>query len=488
MSASSSAPNYTPGKAAIEVGKNGLFPQSLSRRGFMGFSGLALCDLLSRQESRAATPTSPASGDLEPHFPARAKRMIFIMLDGGISQVDSYDYKPRLQAEHGQPLPASIKSPKFTFAERGHIIGSPFEWSQWGETGSWASDLFPKVNRGWLDKLCFIHSLHHENEDHITAMSMLNTGVPRELRPSMGNWLLYGLGSDNSNLPGYVDLTPKDGKAFPTGFLPSSFAGAPILKPSRRGGELMWDNLAAGFSDQRAHLDFIQAINEESDPLIAELRNRELAFRMQNVAPEIMDLNKESKATKELYGVGADHTDEFGRTLLLARRFAEAGVRFVTATHSTSRYGNLWDQHAGLEKGHRGNANAVDQPIAALLHDLESRGMLEDTLVLCGSEFGRTPSREIFDGQMGRSDDGRDHNPHGFTMWMCGGGTKQGYHHGATDDYGYYAIRDKVSIHDLHATILHLLGIDHKRLTFHHSGRDYRLTDVFGKVVNEIIG
>ena len=316
---------------------------------------------------------------------------------------------------------------------------------------------------------------------------MLNTGVPREVRPAMGNWLLYGLGSDNSNLPGYVDLTPKDGKAFPTGFLPSSFAGAPILKPSRRGGDLNWDNLTAGFSDQREHLDFIQAVNEEDDPLIAELRNRELAFRMQNVAPEVMDLNTESEATKELYGVGEDHTDEFGRTLLLARRFSEAGVRFVTATHSTSRYGNLWDQHAGLEKGHRGNANAVDQPIAALLHDLESRGMLEDTLVLCGSEFGRTPSREIFDGQMGRSDDGRDHNPHGFTMWMCGGGTKQGYHHGATDDYGYYAVRDRVSIHDLHATVLHLLGIDHKRLTFHHSGRDYRLTDVFGKVVNEII-
>ncbi|MEC9056564.1 MAG: DUF1501 domain-containing protein, partial [Verrucomicrobiota bacterium] len=166
---------------------------------------------------------------------------------------------------------------------------------------------------------------------------------------------------------------------------------------------------------------------------------------------------------------------------------SEAGVRFVTATHSTSRYGNLWDQHAGLEKGHRGNANAVDQPIAALLHDLEARGMLEDTLVLCGSEFGRTPSREIFDGQMGRSDDGRDHNPHGFTMWMCGGGTRQGHHHGSTDDYGYYAIQDKVSIHDLHATILHLMGMDHKRLTFHHSGRDYRLTDVFGKVIREII-
>ena len=459
-----------------------------SRRGFMGFSGLALCDLLARQSCRAsAGQFSPGSSNLEPHFPARAKRMIFILLDGGLSQVDSYDYKPRLQKEHGKPLPTSIKSPKFTFAERGHIIGSPFQWKQWGESGWWASDLFPRINGAWIDRLCFLHSLHHENEDHVTAMSMLNTGVPREVRPALGNWLLYGLGSDNSDLPGYVDLTPKDGKTFPTGFLPSSFAGAPILKPAGKGGNLKWDNLTAGFDAQREHLDFIRSVNEEHDPLLSELRNRELAFRMQGVAPDIMDLKRESQSTRDLYGIGANHTDEFGRTLLLARRFSEAGVRFVTATHSTSRYGNLWDQHAGLEKGHRGNANAVDQPIAALLHDLESRGMLEDTLVLCGSEFGRTPSRELFDGQMGRSDDGRDHNPHGFTMWMCGGGTKQGHHHGATDDYGYYAVKDRVSIHDLHATILHLLGIDHERLTFHHSGRDYRLTDVFGKVVKDVI-
>ena len=200
-----------------------------------------------------------------------------------------------------------------------------------------------------------------------------------------------------------------------------------------------------------------------------------------------MELDQESEATRKRYGIGENHTDEFGRTLLLARRFAEFGVRYITATHSTSRYGNLWDQHANLEKGHRGNAHAVDQPIAALLSDLEARGLLDDTLVLCGSEFGRTPSRELFDGQMGRSDNGRDHNPHGFTMWMAGGGTKPGYHHGATDDYGFYATENKVSIHDLHATILHLMGIDHERLTYHHSGRDYRLTDVYGKVVSDLL-
>ena len=461
---------------------------TISRRRLLGLSGLALTDMLTRQAWAApASGISSASGGHAPHFPARAKRMIFILLDGGLSQIDSYDYKPRLQKEHGRELPDTIKSPKFTFAKRGRIIGSPFAWKQWGESGWWASDLFPEVNSGWIDKLCFLHSLHHENEDHITAMSMLNTGVPREVRPALGNWLTYGLGSDNGNLPGYIDLTPKDGRTFPTGFLPTSYGGAPILQPSKRGGDLKWDNLAAGFKGQREHLDFIHSLNEESDPLLTELRNRELAFRMQNVAPEIMDLERESQATRDIYGIDDEHTDEFGRTLLLARRFSEAGVRYVTTTHSSSRYGNLWDQHAGLEKGHRGNANAVDKPIAALLRDLESRGLLDDTLVLCGSEFGRTPSRELFDGQMGRSDDGRDHNPHGFTMWMCGAGTKPGYHHGTTDDYGYYAVKDPVSIHDLHATILHLMGIDHKRLTFHHSGRDYRLTDVYGEVVKAIL-
>lgn len=478
--------HHETGILPVRNGRTGETPVSqsptLSRRRLLGFSGLALCDLLTRQ----AWANAPSVLH-QPHFPARARRMIFVLLDGGLSQVDSYDYKPRLQEEHGKELPDSIKTPKFTFAKRGRIIGSPFEWKQWGESGWWASDLFPHVNSGWIDKLCFLHSLHHENEDHITAMSMLNTGVAREVRPALGNWLAYGLGSDNENLPSYLDLTPKDNKTFPTGFLPTSFSGAPILKPSRRGGALTWDNLSAGFQGQREHLDFINAVNRESDPLVTELRNRELAFRMQNVAPDLMNLESESKATREMYGIGDNHTDEFGRTLLLARRFSEAGVRYVTATHSTSRYGNLWDQHAGLEKGHRGNAHAVDKPIAALLYDLEGRGLLDDTLVLCGSEFGRTPSRELFDGQMGRSDDGRDHNPHGFTMWMCGGGTKPGYHHGATDDYGYYAVKDKISIHDLHATILHLMGIDHERLTYHHSGRDFRLTDVHGKLIENIL-
>ena len=307
------------------------------------------------------------------------------------------------------------------------------------------------------------------------------------MRPALGNWLIYGLGSDNGNLPGYIDLTPKDGRTFPTGFLPTSFAGAPILKPTNEGRRPHVGQSRPGFAGQREHLDFIRALNGEADPLETELRNRELAFRMQNVAPEIMDLGRESQATRDLYGIGTTTPTSSAAPSSSPAASRRPACAIVSATHSTARYGNLWDQHAGLEKGHRGNANAVDQPIAALLHDLEARGMLDDTLVLCGSEFGRTPSRELFDGQMGRSDDGRDHNPHGFTMWMCGAGTKPGYHHGATDDYGYYAVQDKVSIHDLHATLLHLMGIDHERLTFHHSGRDYRLTDVYGEVVKEIL-
>lgn len=448
---------------------------TISRRSLLGMSGLALADMLAAENLQL------------PHFPARAKRMIFILLDGGLSQVDSYDYKPRLQAEHGKPLPDSIRPPAFTFAERGKIIGSPFQWKQWGENGTWASDLFPEVNSRWIDRLCFIHSLYHESEDHTTAMSMLNTGVPRELRPALGNWLIYGLGSENENLPGYIDLTPKNHKTFPTGFLPSIYRGAPIVKPSKKGDGLKWDNLKAGFAEgQRAHLDFIRSLNGDA-PLETELRNRELAFRMQTEAPKLMDLSTEPESIQSRYGIGDDHTDEFGRTLLLARRFAEAGVRYITATHSTARYGNLWDQHAHLEKGHRGNANAVDKPIAALLDDLDERGLLDDTLVLCGSEFGRTPSRELFDGVMGRADNGRDHNPHGFTMWMAGGAVEPGLHYGATDDYGYYARENPVSIHDLHATILHIMGIDHERLTYRHAGRDFRLTDVYGDIVTPIL-
>ena len=445
--------------------------RQLLKNAMLGIGGVALTDLHARER-----------GLLLPHFEPRVKRVIYIFLEGGLSQIDSYDYKPALETQHGKPLPDSIRPPKFTFAPQGAVIRSPFAWKQWGEAGMWASDLFPEVNRGFLDELTFVHSLHHESNDHITAKTVLHTGVPREIRPTLGSWLMYGLGSENANLPGYIDIVPGQAKTRSTGFMPGNYRGTAIGRPDKKDPNHKWDNLQPGFGEQEAHLDFVRELNGDS-----EIEKLELAFRMQTEAPELMDLNRESKATQEIYGIGDDHTDEFGRALLLARRFSEAGVRYVTVTHATPRYGNLWDQHSHLEKGHRGNANAVDRPIAGLLRDLDARGLLDDTLVMCGSEFGRTPTFEFFDGIDGRVENGRDHNPHGFTMWFAGGAVKSGIRYGRTDDFGYYATENPVSIHDLHATILHTMGIDHEELTYAHGGRDFRLTDVYGKVVRGIL-
>jgi len=345
-----------------------------------------------------------------------------------------------------------------------------------------------------IDDLCFIHSLHHTNNDHFTAKNMIHTGSGREPRPTLGSWLSYGLGSENANLPAYIDILPDSPRSRPTAFLPARYSGTPILKADKTQKNLQWDNLTGAATNQREHLNLVQKMNQaqlvrtgNDDALESEIHNLELAFRMQTQAPDIMSLDGESKATMDLYGIGEPNTTDFGRALLLARRFAEKGVRYITVTHSTVKYGNLWDQHGDLLAGHTGNARAVDKPIAGLLRDLKARGMLNDTLVMCGSEFGRTPVFEFMDGGSGRLRNGRDHNPHGFTMWFAGGGTKPGISHGETDDYGYYAIRDKVSIHDLHATLLHLMGIDHEALTYHYASRDYRLTDVYGDVVRSIL-
>lgn len=447
------------------------------RNAMLGIGGVALTDLLARNHRKPAR-------ERVPHFAPKAQRVIYIFLEGGLSQIDSYDYKSEIQANHGKPLPDSIRPPKFTFAPQGTVIGSPFEWKQWGRNGTWASDLFPEVNQRFIDDLCFVHSLQHESNDHITAKTVLHTGVPREVRPTLGSWLMYGLGSENANLPGYIDIVPGRPQSRPTGFLPSTYGGTPIGKPDKKEAGHLWENLESGFEGQEQHLDFIRALDGEAE---AEIENLEMAFRMQTEAPELMDLNRETKATRDLYGIDEDHTDEFGRALLLARRFSEAGVRYVTITHATPRYGNLWDQHSNLEKGHRGNANAVDKPIAALLKDLDARGLLHDTLVMCGSEFGRTPTFEYFSGIDGKHTNGRDHNPHGFTMWFAGGAVKSGFHYGATDDFGYYAIDKPVSIHDLHATLLHIMGFDHEELTYLHGGRDFRLTDVYGRVIRSIL-
>ncbi|MDF1853187.1 MAG: DUF1501 domain-containing protein [Verrucomicrobiales bacterium] len=449
------------------------------RKSFLGLGSIAAADVLSRNGLVQAAGSLPRL-----HHRSTARRIIYIFLEGGLSQLDSYDHKPALEKHAGKPLPDSIRPPQFTFAKQGTVIPSPFGWKHWGESGTYASDLFPEINGRFIDDLCFLHSLHHNSNDHITAKRVLHTGVPIEIRPTLGSWLVYGLGSMNENLPSYIDITPTDPNR-PTGFLPGKFGGTAIDRPDRKSPNLVWENLDPQFPDQERHIDFIESLDRanSADP---ELEEMELAFRMQTEAPDLLDIENESEATRKLYGIGEDHTDEFGRALLLARRFAEAGVRYLTVTHATPRYGNLWDQHSELEKGHRGNANAVDRPIAGLLHDLKVRGLLDDTLVICGSEFGRTPTFEFFDGITGRHQNGRDHNPHGFTTWFAGGGVKPGYHHGETDDFGYYATRDRVDIHDFHATLLHAMGIDHEALTYFHGGRDFRLTDVYGHPVREL--
>ena len=474
---------------------NLLSRRDVLRRATLGFGSLAMMDLLSRTQlaAEAASPKGVLSARL-PHFAPRAKRVIYVFLDGGLSQIDSYDYKPLLQRDDGKPLPASIKKPKFSFAPTGQILASPFNWKRWGQSGAWASDLFPQVNQ-LIDELCFIKSLYHENEDHFTAKNMIFTGSGREARPAAGSWVAYGLGTENENLPAFVEIMPGAPKGTPAAFLPVQYAGTAIGRPSDGAQNRVWDNLnPKDPAGQRKLLDLVQAMNAEqvsaaggaAAAIEAEIASMELAFRMQSEAPGVMALDRESEATRALYGIGDEMTDDFGRACLMARRFAEAGVRYITVNHSTRAFGNLWDQHKDLYEGHRKNAAAVDRPIAGLLRDLKSRGMLEDTLVMCGSEFGRTPVFEYQDGNEGRLTNGRDHNPHGFTMWFAGAGVKGGYSYGETDDYGFYAVRDKVSVFDLHATLLYALGLDHEKLTYRHAGRDFRLTDVYGNVVREI--
>lgn len=420
-----------------------------------------------------------------PHHPARAKRVIFLFMHGGPSQVDTFDYKPLLERDNGKALPFS--KPRVTFAKTGNLLKSPWEFRQYGESGMWVSDLFPNVAT-CVDDICFLKSLHGTNDAHGGALLALHTGSDTFVRPSMGSWAIYGLGSENENLPGFITICPTLGHGgvnnWSSAFLPASFQGTPIGHagiPARNATINHLSNKHWHPDVQKLQLGLMQDINLEhlgskgtDDALEARIRSFEMAFRMQAEAPMVMDLSGETKETLELYGIDDSKTENFGRQCLMARRFAESGVRFIQCTHSYK-----WDQHSNLKSGHQNNALEVDRPIAGLLKDLKSRGLLEDTLVLWGGEFGRTPTAQ--DGN------GRDHNPHGFTMWMAGGGVRGGNSYGETDDYGYYASRDKVHVNDLHATLLHLLGIDHEKLTFRHAGRDFRLTDVAGEVVHDII-
>ena len=474
---------------------NSFWNRSLSRRELLwnssaGFGGLALAALLGEEglaakatdrAARAADPLAPRPG----HFASRAKRVIFLFMHGGPSQIDTFDCKPLLQRDHGKPLP--FKRPRVVSSETFNLLKSPWEFRQHGASGIWVSELFPEVAK-CVDDLCMVHSMHGSNSRHGGALLELHTGSDTFVRPSMGSWITYGLGTENRNMPGFITICPTlthgGANNWSSAFLPAAFQGTPVGSAGVSSKEARIPFIANPETPrdlQRLELDFAQELNREhlaragaDQALEGRIESFELAFRMQTTAPELQNLSGESPATLRLYGMDDPITENFGRQCLMARRFSEQGVRFVQVTHSYK-----WDQHSDLRKGHLGNAREVDRPIAGLLKDLKARGLLNDTLVLWGGEFGRTPTAQ--------GSDGRDHNPEGFTMWLAGGGVKAGFAYGATDDYGYYAVQNKVHFHDLHATLLYLLGLDHERLTYRYSGRNFRLTDIHGHVVKDIL-
>jgi hypothetical protein len=458
----------------------------------VGFGHLAFSALLA-DEARAASPTPKADptnplAPRPPHFEPRAKRVIFLFMKGGPSHLDTFDPKPQLTRDNGKPLP--FDKPRVQFAQTGNLLGSPWKFRHHGESGLPVSSLFPNVARH-VDDLCMIHSLHGTNAAHGGALLKLHTGSDTFVRPSMGSWVTYGLGSENQNLPGFITICPTLAHGgvlnWSSAFLPAAYQGTPLGNASIPSDQARVRYIANDrFSPavQRSQLDLLAELNgdhlDRTGPdrgLEARLDTFELAFRMQTEMPEVQDLSGESPATLRLYGLDDPTTADFGRQCLLARRFAERGVRFIQVSHSDTNV--QWDQHGDLKNGHEKNAREVDLPIAGLLTDLKARGLLEDTLVLWGGEFGRTPTAQ--------GTDGRDHNPEGFTMWLAGGGVRPGFRYGNTDEYGYYAVEDKVHIHDLHATLLHLLGLDHERLTYRYAGRDFRLTDVAGQVATGIL-
>jgi hypothetical protein len=463
-----------------------------SRRGFLarvgsGLGMLALADML-HQTGRAdfslpdaADPLAPRTG----HFPARAKAVIWLYMYGAPSGIDTFDPKPELDKRHGQRLPGNVD---VFFGHPGPLMRSPFTFKKYGQCGAQVSELFPNVAQH-VDKLTFLKACSANSNNHAPAVLQMNTGVIRVGRPSAGAWVTYGLGSVNRNLPGYVVM--HDYRSVPVGgapnwgcgFLPAAYQGV-TFRPGRR--PLLYLERPAGVDArrQREQLDLLKQMNERhraAHPGESELEGRiesfELAYRMQTEAPDVVNLEDETEATRELYGMNDAVAEPYGSRLLLARRLVERGVRFVQV-YSGGTKAN-WDAHSAIELNHRQRCAEVDKPIAGLLQDLQQRGMLKDTLVIWGAEFGRMP--------ISQGSDGRDHNPNAFLMWLAGGGLKPGISFGASDDIGYMPAADSVSVHDFHATLLYLLGLDHKKLTYEHDGRSMRLTDVSGRVINEII-
>ena len=455
-----------------------------------GFGAVALATLLDDPAYGAdiaprsdADPMSPKPS----HFPAKARSVIFLFMDGGPSQVDTFDPKPRLDREHGQPIKAKVQPTQFNNV--GKVLKCPWKFRNRGESGIPVSDLFPLVGEH-VDEMAIVRSMVSNFSEHTAANYFMHTGNGLQGKPSHGAWATYGLGSECRDLPGFVvlngGLIPPGGvDCFGSGFLPASYQGSvfhaegePVanIRPADRTSDAQSRKLALM---RRLDRDVLDRVGHH-DQLEASIANYELAFKMQTSVPGLMELSAETSATKKLYGLDDEYapTRIFGRECLVARRLIERGVRFLELLCPSVGH-DRWDQHGNLKDGHEKNARAVDRPIAGLLADLKARGMLDETLVIWGGEFGRTP--------MAQGADGRDHNPFGFTMWLAGGGIKGGTIYGATDDYGYHAVENKVEVHDLHATMLHLLGMDHKKLTYRFSGRDMRLTDVHGEIVTALL-
>jgi Protein of unknown function (DUF1501) len=451
-----------------------------------GFGAVALTSLFRHDLLGSASPAGPDNplASRPTHFPAKARSVIFLYMDGGPSQVDTFDPKPRLAREHGQPMPGRVEPTQFN--NIGRIMQSPWRFQRYGQSGIEVSDLFPNVAT-CVDDLAIIRSMTSNFSEHSNANYFLHSGIGQQGRPSMGAWVTYGLGSECDNLPGFVvietgQIPPGGLDCFGSGFLPASYQGSLFRRGPMPVADLQGGTTRAA---QESKLKLMQRLDQANgfrtgphDAIDAAIANYELAFRMQSAVPELVDLRGESQATRRLYGVDDRVTEPYGSACLLARRLVERGVRFIEVCCPPTG-GDRWDQHANLRVGHENNARAVDRPIAGLLKDLKIRGLLEQTLVIWGAEFGRTP--------MAQGNDGRDHNPFGFTMWMAGGGVRGGTVYGATDEYGYHVVDKRVEMYDLHATMLHLLGIEHTRLTFRFGGRDMRLTDVHGEVIQGIL-
>ena len=434
--------------------------------GYMAFAGLA-------SQAAVNSPLAPR----RPHFVPKAKRVIFCCMRGGPSHVDTFDHKPALVRDKGKELP------KFRNRE---LMPSPWEFKRHGQSGLQVSELFPNLAQH-ADDLCLLNGMYSSVPAHPQSFLQLHTGSFQFVRPSMGSWVLYGLGSENQNLPGFISLCPPDNvggaQNYGSAFLPAFYQGTKIGNFNQNIKAASLRNLGNQNMSgklQRRQLDFVQSLNrdlldrkKQSSQIEGVIESYELAFRMQSAVPELMDANDENESMLEQYGINNRATENFGRQCLMARRFAEAGVRFIEITH-----GN-WDQHRNLNAALTRNCAATDKPLAALLKDLKERGLLEETLVVWGGEFGRTPHI--------RQDDGRDHNSTGFSFWMAGGGVKGGMVHGATDEHGVAAVENRMHFHDLHATILHLLGLNHEKLTYKYAGRDFRLTDVHGEIAHDII-